>query len=121
MFIATKLYAYFFGKFVGKDEAGNSYFRIAQSKVQKERRWVIYNGIVEASKVPAHWHSWLHHITDQLPSESATEPHIWQKPHQPNYTATSKAYYPIKKSERNQSSKRSLYSAFDPNKSLENE
>ncbi|MBT4922235.1 MAG: NADH:ubiquinone oxidoreductase subunit NDUFA12 [Rickettsiales bacterium] len=121
MFIATKLYAYFFGKFVGKDEGGNSYFRIATPKSHPERRWVVYNGIVEASKVPAKWHLWLHHVTDQLPSESNKEPYKWQKPHQPNFTSTSKAYYPLSEAEKYSACKQSYYNAFDPNLSVEHE
>ena len=33
----------------------------------RERRFVIYKGIVEASKVPQEWNAWLHHVTDELP------------------------------------------------------
>ncbi|MDC0857165.1 NADH-ubiquinone oxidoreductase subunit NDUFA12 family protein [Rickettsiales bacterium] len=121
MFIATKLYAYFFGKFVGKDDAGNSYYRIIKSKKQKERRWVVYKGVVEASKVPAKWHLWLHHVTDQLPNEFSQEPYFWQKIHKPNYTATSHAYYPQTDDEKYSSANNKFYNAFDPNKSLTNE
>lgn len=116
MFIATKLYAYFFGKFVGKDDAGNCYYRISKKGNKKERRWVIYKGIIEASKIPANWHLWLHHVTDQLPHEFAKDKYFWQKPHKPNFTATSKAYYPLPEDERYQASKKSYYQAFDPNK-----
>ena len=43
----TRLKTIFFGKFVGKDEFGNKYY---QSKNGK--RWVIYSGEIDASKIP---------------------------------------------------------------------
>ena len=43
----TRLQIFFSGKLVGKDENGNKYY---ESK--SGRRWVIYNGEVEASKIP---------------------------------------------------------------------
>ena len=53
-----------------------------------ERRWVIYNGIAEASTVPPAWHGWLHHVVDIPPTEDRTKPHPWEKPHRPNLTGT---------------------------------
>ena len=35
----------------------------------RERRFVIYNGIVEASKVPQRWNAWLHHVEEDPPEE----------------------------------------------------
>ena len=115
MFIATKIYTYFFGKYVGKDHYGNCYYRMGSKKNNKERRWVIYKGIVEASKVPASWHMWLHYVTDNLPNENNNEPFVWQKPHQPNYTATERAYYPLPKEKRYCSNSSSYYEAWNPN------
>ena len=42
----TFLKTLFFGKFVGKDEYGNKYY-----KNKKNDRWVIYSNNVEASKI----------------------------------------------------------------------
>jgi NADH:ubiquinone oxidoreductase subunit len=100
MFITTKLYTRLFGKFVGHDHSGNRYFCLPAKKNREERRWVIYSGMAEASKVPAKWHLWLHHITNDLPSQSEAENYKWQKPHQPNFTATSKAYYPLSQEQK---------------------
>ena len=33
-----------------------------------ERRWVIYNGYVEASTIPPGWHGWMHHMVDAPPT-----------------------------------------------------
>ena len=84
------------GKKVGQDPHGNIYYTgRARKGYKRERRWVIYNGAPEASKVPPEWHGWLHHQTDIVPendNESFRRP--WQKPHQENLTGTTKAYRP---------------------------
>lgn len=83
-------------KLVGQDTAGNKYYRAKPRKgYKRERRWVIYDGAPEATKVPPEWHGWLHHQTDQVPADgqqSFRRP--WQKPHQPNRTGTQEAYRP---------------------------
>ena len=59
--LGTRIFTTFFGKFVGKDEYGNKYY---ESK--KGRRWVIYNGEVEASKIPNEWYSWIHFTKNKI-------------------------------------------------------
>lgn len=61
---------------------------------QKERRWVVYNGEPEASKVAPEWHAWLHHTTDDIPSETNPLRRSWQKPYEPNLTGTDQAWHP---------------------------
>ena len=79
---------------MGEDRYGNRYFEDRKPKVNtKARRWVIYRGMAEASKVPAEWHGWLHHAQDDIPSKDL-KPHDWQKPHKPNLTGTKEAYKP---------------------------
>ena len=53
--IGTKLQTIFLGKLVGSDSFGNKYY---ESK--KGKRWVIYNGEIDASKIPNEWYSWIH-------------------------------------------------------------
>jgi len=64
----TQLWTWRFGELVGQDEQGNSYYRTKGRKIDPtlgfERRWVIYNGYAEASRVPPSWHGWLHHTVD---------------------------------------------------------
>ncbi|NQZ13806.1 MAG: NADH:ubiquinone oxidoreductase subunit NDUFA12 [Alphaproteobacteria bacterium] len=83
-------------KRVGVDDYGNKYYRAKPMKgYKRERRWVIYKGTPEASKVPPEWHGWLHHQTDVMPSvddQSFRRP--WQKPHKPNLSGTTGAYRP---------------------------
>lgn len=81
---------------VGADQFGNKYYRARpRPGYKRERRWVIYKGAPEASKVPPEWHGWLHHQSDELPSEAGDSfRRPWQKPHQANMTGTNKAYRP---------------------------
>ncbi len=81
---------------VGTDQFGNKYYEAKPRKGYKlTRRWVIYNGTPEASKVPPEWHGWLHHQLADIPIEQGPSlRHPWQKPHTPNLTGTTKAYRP---------------------------
>ena len=78
------------GVFVGRDDAGNRYYRERTGP----KRWVIYNGVAEASRIPPGWHGWMHHRVDLAPSEETYQPREWQKPHEPNLTGTPLAYRP---------------------------
>lgn len=84
------------GKLVGEDQLGNKYYTAKpRAGYKRERRWVIYNGAPDASKVPPEWHGWLHHQTNTLPSndtDSFRRP--WQQPYAPNMTGTDHAYRP---------------------------
>lgn len=83
------------GKRVGTDQLGNIYYSAKPRRgTRRERRWVMYNGPVEASRVPAEWHGWLHHQTDLIPQDNNPLRRDWQMPHQPNLTGTSNAYVP---------------------------
>jgi len=75
---------------VGEDEQGNIFYRTADGK----RRWVIYNGVAEASKVSPDWHGWLHHTFDEVPSQTPLPRKAWEKDHLPNLTGTEGAYRP---------------------------
>lgn len=86
--LGTRLFTLFSGRHVGTDEFGNRYFETRRGK----KRWVMYNGIPEASKVPPSWHGWLHYTLD-APLDS-TPKYRWQKKHQPNLTGTTGRYLP---------------------------
>ena len=88
-----KLLTFFKGELVGKDSFDNKYYRTKGSKHIKERRWVIYKGIPEASKVPAEWHGWLHH-TISTPPNKKMKKWTWEKKHLPNLSGTIYAYKP---------------------------
>lgn len=76
-------------KKVGQDEFGNKYF-----EDNNKKRFVIYRGIAEPSKVPPQWHAWLHYSSDLLPVGIDTKKLSWQKIHLPNLTGTKNAYKP---------------------------
>ena len=57
------------------------------------KRWVIFKGEIEASKIPPHWHAWLHKSIDKPPLNYKHK-YPWQKEHKPNMTGTKDAYYP---------------------------
>jgi NADH:ubiquinone oxidoreductase subunit len=95
MSFGTRLFTRFFGELVGSDQFGNRYYRDRRTKGQKrERRWVIYNGEVEASRVPPEWHAWLHRTVFEPPTVIAPVVKPWQKPHLPNLTGSAQAYRP---------------------------
>lgn len=84
------------GKKVGTDPYGNRYFEAKPRKGYKRpRRWVLYKGAPDASKVPPEWHGWLHYQSDDVPSADQNPlRRPWQKPHKQNLTGTSQAYRP---------------------------
>ena len=86
--IGTFIYTLFSGKFVGSDQFGNKYYSNS-----KGRRWVIYKNNVESSKIPPEWHSWIHFLTLNQPSDSSKR-FSWQKKHEENLTGTKKAHKP---------------------------
>jgi NADH:ubiquinone oxidoreductase subunit len=94
----TQLWTWRYGEAVGQDEFGNRYFRSKGGRIDPtlgfERRWVIYDGLAEPSRVPPDWHGWLHHTVDVPPTKEAYTPRSWQKPHRPNLTGTPLAWRP---------------------------
>ena len=99
--IGTLLWSLRNGEHVGTDAQGNRYYRTRRVKDgQRERRWVIYNGANDASRVPAEWHGWLHHSYDELPESHLPPPRIWEADYTPNATGTAAAYRPAGALER---------------------
>ncbi|HEY4115079.1 MAG TPA: NADH:ubiquinone oxidoreductase subunit NDUFA12 [Rhizomicrobium sp.] len=86
----TLLTTWLSGEYVGSDTFGNRYYQ----KKGGTRRWVVYNGTVEASRVPPDWHGWLHHTFREPPSAAPLPTKLWEKQHQPNLSGTSLAYRP---------------------------
>lgn len=89
-----KLRTWLKGELVGIDLSGNQYYREKGKEPLKERRWVIYKGLPEASKVPPEWHGWLHHLLMNPPSIEAIKRWPWEKKHLPNLSGTPYAYWP---------------------------
>jgi NADH:ubiquinone oxidoreductase subunit len=89
-----KFLTWFKGELVGRDCFENRYYRAKGTYILKERRWVIYKGFPEASKVPAEWYGWLHHMMASPPTLEPMARWPWEKEHRPNLTGTPHAYYP---------------------------
>jgi len=79
---------------VGEDALGNVYYQGGRDTNGNPRRWVIYSGANDASRVAPEWFSWLHHQVDDLPDRSLPARRAWQKPALPNLTGTNLAYRP---------------------------
>ena len=89
--LGTKLKTFFFGKLVGTDSLGNKYYESKSGK-----RWIIYSGEIDASKIPNEWYSWIHFTKNKIENNHDLKKYDWQKPHQSNQTGTSNAYHPNK-------------------------
>ena len=108
--IGTQLFTARRGVRVGQDDQGNIYYRTADDK----RRWVIYNGEIEGSRVSPDWHGWLHHTWDTPPSEQPLPRKVWEKPHLPNLTGTVAAHAPAGSIRRADPAPRADYEAWAP-------
>ena len=106
----TQLFTSRHGKKVGEDEAGNIFYQTKDGK----RRWVIFNGEAEASRVSPDWHGWLHHTWDEPPTDKPLVRKDWEKPHQENLTGTSVAYAPAGSLRRAEPASRGDYEAWAP-------
>jgi NADH:ubiquinone oxidoreductase subunit len=84
------------GAKVGSDRFGNVYYRSKTTPAgARERRWVIYAGEPDASKIPPEWHGWLHHTyKEPLPEGSSSLRKPWQQEHLPNLSGSAQAYRP---------------------------
>jgi NADH:ubiquinone oxidoreductase subunit len=95
MTLGTWLFTKMRGELVGTDAEGNRYYQDRHPLPGRRRkRWVIYNGEPEASRVPPDWHGWLHHTTGVVPPPGGLPRRPWQKDHVPNLTGTALAYRP---------------------------
>jgi len=106
----TQFYTWRKGVKVGEDQQGNRFYETRDGK----RRWVIYNGEAEASRVDADWHGWLHHTFDEVPSKTPLAHKPWEKPHQENLTGTAAAHVPAGSIRRADPEPRRDYEAWQP-------
>ncbi|KAA1465975.1 NDUFA12-domain-containing protein [Dentipellis sp. KUC8613] len=86
------------GTFVGKDQFGNRYFENmnAEQELPGRHRWVDFaQHDLNATQVPAEWHSWLSHIRKDPPPEDKVMQNVsppWKAPWVENLTGTRGAY-----------------------------
>ncbi|MCC1491760.1 NADH:ubiquinone oxidoreductase subunit NDUFA12 [Cognatishimia sp. F0-27] len=106
----TQWYTARHGQKVGEDEQGNVFYQTSDG----ERRWVIYNGEAEPSRVSPAWHGWLHHTYQDPPTERPLPRKEWEKPHLENLTGTAQAYAPAGSLRRAEPIERKDYEAWSP-------
>ena len=92
--IGTRFYGLRGKARMGEDSLGNIYYEGGTDTHGWKRRWVIYAGANDASRVPPEWFSWLHHQMDDIPDRALPRARRWQKPPVPNMTGTALAYRP---------------------------
>ena len=91
----ANIYTFLNGKFVGKDEFGNKYYE----NKKKQKRWVVYKGEIDASKISNEWFSWIHFTKNKMEINKNTKKYSWQKPHSSNKTGTMNLIILIKNNE----------------------
>ena len=89
--VGTALWTRRFGDEVGRDDAGNVYYR---DKKDPARRWVIYNGANDGSRVPPGWQLWLRGTIAELPGKALPPMRKFEQPPTPNLTGTMAAFRP---------------------------
>jgi len=106
----TAFFTWRHGIKVGEDTQGNIFYRSKDGA----KRWVIYNGESEASRVSPDWHGWLHHTWDEPPTDRPFTHKQWEKPHQENLTGSAMAYAPQGSIRRAEPAPRKDYEAWTP-------
>lgn len=108
--LGTQIFTWRKGVRVGEDEQGNIYYQTRDAK----RRWVIFNGECEATRVTPDWHGWLHFTYDEPPTKAPFVHKAWEKPHQENLTGTAAAYAPAGSIRKGDLAQRRDYEAWQP-------
>jgi NADH:ubiquinone oxidoreductase subunit len=88
--LGTALYSWRNGRKVGEDGLGNAYFEGKKGG----RRWVIYAGSNDVSRVPPEYYAWLTRQIDDVPDKALPPAPSFLKPPVPNLTGTPGAYRP---------------------------
>ena len=83
---------------IGRDSAGNTYFQDRYFLFTAKRtlkRWVLYKGIADGSKIPPEWYGWIHYTTNEVPNHKTPSPI--------NLSATPECYSPSFEKKSNKS------------------
>jgi NADH:ubiquinone oxidoreductase subunit len=86
----TALFSWRHGQKVGEDELGNVYLQTKKG----DRRWVMYKGSNDVSRIPPEWYSWLTRQIDDVPDKALPPSPKFLKPATGNLTGTPLAYRP---------------------------
>ena len=89
--VGTSLFTRLSGEEAGRDEDGNIYYR---HKKDGRRRWVIYSGANDGSRVPPGWQAWLKGTIEEVPDKALPAKRRFEKKPEPNLTGTMAAFRP---------------------------
>ena len=107
--IGTRISSFLNGYQVGKDKFGNLYMH----NKNDSKRWVLYTGEVDSTKIPPEWNGWLRFTSNEIPTTEKR--YKWEKEHLKNQTGTKNSYYPSASVFRNpRSKKRAEYEQWSP-------
>jgi NADH:ubiquinone oxidoreductase subunit len=87
----TSIVSRFRGEEMGRDEAGNVYFR---HRKDPARRWVIYSASNDSSNVPPGWNAWLRGTIGDVPDKALPERRPFEVKPQRNLTGSDAAWRP---------------------------
>lgn len=87
----TRLFTWRSGEEVGRDDLGNIYY---QHSKDPKRRWVIYSGANDGSRVPPGWQLWLRGSIDELPDKALPPKRPFERKAEGNVTGTMAAFRP---------------------------
>ena len=87
----TSLFSRRNGEEAGRDEDGNIYFR---HRKDSARRWVMYAGANDSSRVPPGWNAWLRGTIDEVPDKALPPRRPFEQPAQANLTGSDQAWRP---------------------------
>ena len=91
----VKIYLYFCGVKVGEDEYGNQFFELKRTDyLGRKKRYCLYNGIPEASKISPEWHPFMHYQIEAKDVKTTFKQYKWQKSAVPDATLSQKKYLP---------------------------
>ncbi|MFB9222489.1 NADH:ubiquinone oxidoreductase subunit NDUFA12 [Paracoccus cavernae] len=106
----TQVWTALYGEKVGEDDQGNIFYQSGGGK----RRWVIFNGESEASRIGPDWHGWLHHTYDEPPTSDPLRRKSWELPHKANVSGSVDAYRPAGSLYNASPAPRQDYDAWQP-------
>ena len=106
----TQFWSWRNGLKIGEDSTGNRFYQNHDGS----RRWVIYEGDVDASRVSPEWHGWLHQTYQDPPTVAPLPRKPWEEEHHENLTGTTMAYVPTGSLRKKQRVLRSDYEAWTP-------
>ena len=96
--------------FVGKDDQGNKYYEERKPSLEgRKRRYVIYEGYAEPSKIPPDWHGWLHHTFEKPPTEAPLPRKSWELPPQTEHDRHARSLSPARQPCRRRRTREKLW------------